>query len=195
MSWYPFDRMAELVFKPVADGYLYRAPSLWLFTRGPHFRVTEAQKAELIVCHRTMLRALFWLIVIGGALGGPLAAAGLHGHGWKMLALCGLVGLAIGYAANVWLVRKVRPMLTQLAPTDERITRGERFKRQVAVFSPRFVIAFGLLSLALTALEVLRGIYGPDGWDLIAVFGTALFGACTIYWAVLYAMKRRHAAA
>jgi MFS family permease len=190
MSWNPFDPMAEAPFKPVAGGYLYQAPSPWLLVRGQRFRVTEAQKAELVIRHRTMLRAVFWLVIIGGALGGALAAAALHDHGWKMLAICGLVGLVMGYPARLWLVLKVRPMLGQLAPTDERITGWDRFKRQAVVFPPRFVMAFGLLSLALTALEVARGISGPEGWDSIAVFGTALFGLCTIYWAVLYVMHR-----
>jgi MFS family permease len=187
MSWNPFDRMAELPFKPVAGGYLYEAPSPWLLVRSQRFRVTEAQKAELVVRHRTVLRAVFWLIVIGAGLGGPLAAA-MHEYGWRMLAICGLVSLAIGYSAKLWLALKVRPMLVQLTPTDEQITRSDRFKRQAVVFSPRFIVAFGLLSLALTALEVLRGIYGSNGWDFIAVFGTSLFGICTIYWTVLYAM-------
>jgi MFS family permease len=137
-----------------------------------------------------MLRAVFWLVIIGAGLGGALAAAALHDHGWKMLAICGLVGLVMGYPARLWLVRKVRPMLDQLTPTDERITGWDRFKRQAVVFPPRFVMAFGLLSLALTALEVARGLTGPNGWDSIAVFGTALFGLCTIYWAVLYVMHR-----
>jgi MFS family permease len=190
MSWNPFDPIAEAPFKPVAGGYLYQATSPWPFVRGQRFRVTEAQKAELVIRHRTMLRAVFWLTLIGGAVGGVLAAAVIHDRGWKMLAICGLVGLAMGYPARLWLVRKVRPMLGQLAPTDERITGWDRFKRQAVVFSPGFLLAFGLLSLALTALEVWSGISGSNGWDTTTVFGTALFGFCTIYWAVLYAMRR-----
>lgn len=186
MSWNPFAQMAELPFKPVAGGYVYQAPSPWLLMGGRRFRVTEAQKTELVARHRSMMRALFWLVVVGGAIGGPIAAAFMHDQGWKMLVTCGLVGLAIGYAANMWLVLKVRPMLGQLTPTDERITRSDKFKRQALVYSPRFMIVFGLLSLALTALEVWRGVSGPHGWDFIAVFGTALFGACTVYWAALY---------
>jgi MFS family permease len=185
--------MAQIVFKPVAGGYIYRAPNPWLFGRGPHYRVDEAQKAELAGRHRSMLRTLFWLIVAGGALGGPLAAGFLGDHGWKTLAVCGLIGLVIGAVVNFTLVLKVRPILAGLTPTTETMTQGDVLKRQADVFSPRFVIGFMTLSLAMLALVASRGIF--DGWDPNTVFGTLLFGACTAYWIVLYVMKRMRAAA
>jgi MFS family permease len=190
MSWYPFDGMAELVFKPVMGGYIYRAPSLWIFG-GRHYRVNEAQKSELVMRHRSMLRILFWTIVAGGATAGPIAGAFMLHHGWAALGVSVLVGLMMGFVINWWLVRQVRPILAPLTPTSERITRGELIHRQAAVLSPAFLIGFGALSLAMFALSALRGVYGAQGWDFSAVIGTLLFGACTIYWSVLYVMKRR----
>jgi hypothetical protein len=189
----PLDGMEETVFKPVSGGYIYRAPSPWLFFGGQNYRVDETQKRELASQHRWMLRWTFWLIIIFGAAGGPVAAGFSYNHGVAALVASLLVGLVIGVALNEALVLKVRPIVAGLAPTSETVTRGDVFARQVAVFSPRFVIGFGVLSLVLFALSLTYGLTGPEGWNVNAVVGTVLFGACTIYWTVLYMMKRRRA--
>ena len=189
--WFSFDGMEEVAFKPRADGFVYRPPNPWLFGRGRYYLVNDAQKSELALCHRRMLLVLFWLIVVGGAVAGPLASMFAAGPAWVTLAFAILIGLAIGFCANLWLVLKVRPIIAGLMPTDERITQADTFKRQMSVYSPRFIVGYGVLSLVLFALSVWDGMYGPTGWNLYPVVGTALFGASTIYWAVLFLAQRR----
>ena len=53
--WNPFDGMEELTFRPVEGGFLYRAPSPWLFGRYRHYFVNTEQKATLASAHRTTM--------------------------------------------------------------------------------------------------------------------------------------------
>ena len=40
-------QIEALVFKKVAGGYVYRAPNPWLFGKGRHYLVSEAQKEKI----------------------------------------------------------------------------------------------------------------------------------------------------
>ena len=73
--WNVFDAMVEISFKPTMGGFVYRAPSLWPFASGRHYLVNEQQKAILAGYHLGMFRTLFWLIVVGAGIAGPLAGA------------------------------------------------------------------------------------------------------------------------
>ncbi len=189
--WFSFEGMEQVAFKPSGEGFIYRAPNPWLFGRGRYYRVNQAQKSALAQYHRRMLLAMFWMIVGGGAVAGPLAGAYASTQPWITLGLAMLVGLAIGFAGNLWLFVKVSPIIASLTPTDERITQTDTFKRQINLYSPRFIVGYGVLSFVLLALSVSDGMYGSTGWSIYPLVGTALFGACTIYWAVLYVAQRR----
>ena len=116
--WNVFDAMVEIAFKPTVGGYVYRAPSLWPFASSVHYLVNEQQKAVLTGYHLGMFRTLFWLIVVGAGVGGPLAGAFLSGGLWLKLGISLLVGLAMGLGASTWLVRKVRPIIAGLEPSE-----------------------------------------------------------------------------
>jgi hypothetical protein len=191
----PFDGMEELAFKPVAEGYIYRAPNPWLIGRGRHYIVSETQKSEIAIHHRHMMRALFWAIVVGSGSAGSLSSLLVHEHGWQVLAISAAVGIVIGMVGNTWLACKIRPIIATLTPTSERISQYDVLKRQTAVYPFRFTVGFGVLSLVMLALAAARGAYGPEGWDLYAVLGTVLFSVCTLYWMALYMAKRRAAVA
>jgi len=193
--WNPFNGMEQVVFKPVTEGYVYRAPNPWIFGRGRYYLVNENQKAELIVHHRWVVRLTFWMIVIAAAIGTPLAAPFLSDHSWMTMAGCVLVGLAIGLVLNLALVNKVKPIVAGLTPTSSRITRTDVFRTQVAFMSPRAMLGFAVLDFALFALVVAGAVYGPRGWDLTAMGGTALFGIGMVYFAALYVAKCRQARA
>ena len=193
--WSPFDGMEQIVFKPVAEGFVYRAPNLWVVGPSHYYLVNETQKSELATHHRSMMRFLFVLIVIGGASAGLFTSTLAHTQGWPALAGGMLIGLAIGVAVNLWLAHKVQPIVAHLTPANDKITRGDVFRRQAAVHSPRFIAGFGILSFVMLALSAGSGMFGPDRWDVTAIAGTALFAACTIYWIALYVAKRRNASA
>jgi len=187
--WNPFDGMEQVAFKPVTEGYVYRAPNPWLFGRGRYYRVNENQKAELTVHHRWVMRVTFWAIVIAAGVGGPLAAPLFSEHSWMMMAFAVLVGFAIGLAINRALFLKVSPIVTGLTPASGRITQRDVFKTQVAVMSRRTMLGFAVLDLALFAMVVAGAMTGSRGWDLTAMVGAVLFGAGMVYFATLYVAK------
>ena len=85
--WFSFEGMEQVAFKPSADGFIYRAPNPWLFGRGRYYLVNQAQKSELARYHRRMLLAMFWMIVGGGAVAGPLAGLFAPTRPWITLGL------------------------------------------------------------------------------------------------------------
>ena len=184
--WHPLDGMQELSFKPVTGGYLYRAPSPWLFGPTQHYVVTEEQKAALAAQHRAMLRQAFWVIIAMGALAAPLTSLFPPTQGIPFIAASMLIGLAIGLFLNTLLVRKVKPVLTGLAPSAQRITQRDMFGKQAQTFSRRYVLGFAALSFVMLALSAARPIFDPAGRDIIAIIGVVLFGLATIYWCALY---------
>jgi hypothetical protein len=186
--------MEELWFKRVPEGWLYRAPSPWLLGPARHYLLDEAQKTELAGLHRRGWRLLVLAIVVVVAAAVPLTSAEL-GHPLAVLAAHALIGLTIGVLWNAYLVRTVRPVIAGLTPTAQRITRGEAIETQIAVFSGKHLVLFGLLSTALFALVTLPPLLGSEGWDFWSVCGAVLFGTGAAYWFALYAAKRRRAAA
>src|SRR4051812_47382053 len=70
--WNIFDGMVEASFKPVAGGFIYRAPSLLPFVSGTYYKVDQEQKAKLTGYHVNMLAVLFCLIIVAAGIGGPL---------------------------------------------------------------------------------------------------------------------------
>jgi hypothetical protein len=193
--WHPLDGMQELSFKPVTGGYLYRAPSPWLFGPTQHYLVTEEQKAALAAHHRAMLRQAFWLIIVMGALAAPLASLFPPTHGVSFIGASILIGLVIGFLLNGLLVRNIKPIIAGLMPSAERITQRDMFGKQAQTFSRRYVLGFAALSFVMLALSAARPMFDPAGRDMIAIVGVVLFGLATIYWcAMLVAQCWREAA-
>jgi hypothetical protein len=191
--WFPFRDMEQIAFKRVPEGYVYRAPNPWLIGRSRYYVVNAEQKAELSACHRQMWRHLFWAIVIGAGVAVPVAAPRFEEHSVVTLGISVLIGLVIGFAVNLHLAGKVRPLLAGLTPTAERITQSDAFKTQVAVFSRGYLIGFALLSFALFVLTMLAPLTGAR-WDFTTLIGAPLFGFGAIYWLVLYVAKRNRSA-
>jgi FtsH-binding integral membrane protein len=192
--WNPFEGMEELVFKPLERGrYLYSAPKLWLFGPARNYTANAEQKAMLAAAHRTTMRQTFWAIVVGALAFAPLAGVFLPSHSnARQLAYLGvavLVGLAIGLALNVLLLRRVKPIIATLTPSSERITRRDMVGIQANTFSRGYVLGFTALSFVMLALAAARPIFDPAGRDLIAVVGITLFGLCTVYWCAVYIAK------
>src|SRR6202040_113302 len=77
-------QIEALVFKKVAGGYVYRAPNPWLFGKGRHYLVSEAQKeeiAEILKLKWPLLSTaivMAFIVVAGGASG--VAAWGFSRH-------------------------------------------------------------------------------------------------------------------
>jgi hypothetical protein len=194
--WFPFDGMEEMSFKRVPEGWVYRVPNPWLLGRSRYYLVSEKQKSEIAGHHRRMWLILLLGIAVITAVGAPLTLAGFDEQQVVLsLATAALLGLIVGFAANAWLCRTIRPIIANLTPTTQRITQSEVLNTQIAVFSRGYMLFFGSLSLLLFALIALQPLLTSAGWDARSLCGALLFGAGTIYWFALYIAKRRQSVA
>ena len=194
--WFPFDGMEEMSFKRVPEGWVYRAPNPWLLGRSRYYLVSEKQKSEIAGHHRRMWHFLLLGIAVIAAVGAPLTLAGFDDQQVVLsLATAALLGLIVGFVANAWLCRTIRPIIADLTPTTQRITQSEVLNTQIAVFSRGYLLFFGSLSLLLLALIALQPLLTSAGWDARSLCGALLFGAGTIYWFALYIAKRRQSVA
>lgn len=194
--WFPFDGMEEMSFKRVPEGWVYRAPNPWLLGRSRYYLVSEKQKSEIAGHHRRMWLFLLLGITVIAAVGAPLTLAGFDEQQVVLsLATAALLGLIVGFVANAWLCRTIRPIIADLTPTTQRITQSEVLNTQIAVFSRGYLLFFGSLSLLLFALIALQPLLTSAGWDARSLCGAMLFGAGTIYWFALYIAKRRQSVA
>jgi hypothetical protein len=194
--WFPFDGMEEMSFKRVPEGWVYRVPNPWLLGRSRYYLVSEKQKSEIAGHHRRMWLFLLLGIAVIAAVGAPLTLAGFDEQQVVLsLATAALLGLIVGFAANAWLCRTIRPIIANLTPTTQRITQSEVLNTQIAVFSRGYLLFFGSLSLLLFALIALQPLLTSAGWDARSLIGALLFGAGTIYWFALYIAKRRQSVA
>lgn len=194
--WFPFDGMEEMSFKRVPEGWVYRVPNPWLLGRSRYYLVSEKQKSEIAGHHRRMWLFLLLGIAVIAAVGAPLTLAGFDDQQVVLsLATAALLGLIVGFVANAWLCRTIRPIIADLTPTTQRITQSEVLNTQIAVFSRGYLLFFGSLSLLLFALIALQPLLTSAGWDARSLFGALLFGAGTIYWFALYIAKRRQSVA
>jgi hypothetical protein len=188
--------MEEMSFKRVPEGWVYRVPNPWLLGRSRYYLVSEKQKSEIAGHHRRMWLFLLLGITVITAVGAPLTLAGFDEQQVVLsLATAALLGLIVGFAANAWLCRTIRPIIANLTPTTQRITQSEVLNTQIAVFSRGYLLFFGSLSLLLFALIALQPLLTSAGWDARSLCGAMLFGAGTIYWFALYIAKRRQSVA
>jgi hypothetical protein len=193
--WIPFSGMEEMAFKRMPGGYLYRAPNPWLVGSGRYYLLNEQQKSEIAVRVQRMWRYFAAAIAIVVAVAVPLSMRWVDQHPFVFLGATALVGLVMGLCLNVYLANAVQPLVAGLTPTDQRISQREGFITSVTVFPKGTIIFYGLLSLVLFALNATRPIMGWSEWAPISVFGAILFGACTLYWIVLFVAKHRQSAA
>jgi len=188
--------MEKMSFKRVPEGWVYRAPNPWLLGRSRYYLVSEKQKSEIAGHHRRMWLFLLLGIAVVAAVGAPLTLAGFDDQQVVLsLATAALLGLIVGFVANAWLCRTIRPIIADLPPTTQRIAQSEVLNTQIAVFSRGYLLFFGSLSLLLLALIALQPLLRSAGWDARSLCGALLFGAGTIYWFALYIAKRRQSVA
>jgi hypothetical protein len=163
--WFPFDGMEEMSFKRVPEGWVYRVPNPWLLGRSRYYLVSEKQKSEIAGHHRRMWLFLLLGIAVIAAVGAPLTLAGFDEQQVVLsLATAALLGLIVGFVANAWLCRTIRPIIADLTPTTQRITQSEVLNTQIAVFSRGYLLFFGSLSLLLFALIALQPLLTSAGW-------------------------------
>jgi hypothetical protein len=210
-KWYA--RANESSFKPTEGGYVFQAPSPWIFARPSYYLVSAAKKAE-ISAHLERWRLLLFLPLLGmiclivPAIAFPSLLLPLYrqlGAGLFPLFLFAAFTLLIVpliAVPQIYLARALRPLLADAPRTDERIKVAEQFPMIAAAVSTKLLViglvgavammfASGLLLLdAFLEGRLLDGhlaggaLVGPS---ILAVMG----GLLTFYFGFLLRLKAK----
>src|SRR5262249_25146651 len=133
--WYPspFDRMEELAFKPVPEGWIFRPPKPWPFSPWRHYLVNEVQKSELSVHLRQGRRvlqramAIMIIVIVMVAMVVPVPPL-INEH--PVITFAGLLvggaaaAFVVAHLAATHMYRAVQPLMAGLQPTTQRSTQG-----------------------------------------------------------------------
>jgi hypothetical protein len=126
-----------VVFKPVLGGYVYRAPNTWLIGPSDHYLVNEAQQSEILTVIRSSSRPVLWVTGLTwlalSLLAGSASVLWAHRSGYNDWGLRGVLLIIVAmfslYPALLisrqLLLFRLRPILTTLPCTNERITNLE----------------------------------------------------------------------
>jgi hypothetical protein len=201
--WY--DGAEEAAFKPVAGGYVFQPPSLlWPFVRPRGYLVNEAQKAELAARLRRQRRRIFLMLVVYVIGFGLTAVVGISGGVQRIspmgfIAIVTVTALAVVLIAivpHIYLVRSLRPLLSDLPRADERITLGDQLHSLAAAISGKLLLLGGIgggLMIIGNIVSIASAIAEDRGGSKLfwSIFGL-LFGVLlTSYFAYLALLKRR----
>jgi len=124
------------VFKPVPGGYVFAPPTGWLFGSRKYYLATEEQKTALLAIFTASSRGVLWIMGIAWIALTALGTAlwlWAHRSGHADPALAGLIAMIATIlsvypalvAGQQMVLRRLRPVLATLSPTNERITALE----------------------------------------------------------------------
>lgn len=188
------DSREAIWFKPVPEGYVFRAPNPWVFGRGKYFLVTEAQKAQLlsVLAARSQSRTLtIFLLCFTAMFSATLAAlaffAGDTLHSLGIFLVTIVITLGSMYAALLITAaptaRRVQPLLADLSPTDQRITAADRrVAAAKAIWLPSHLtlVASQMIISAMFFIQTIHKAGGkPAGiFHNVSTLGSAVAGCC-----------------
>ncbi len=175
--------LEEISFKRAQDGWVFRSPSIWPRRT---YLVTDAQKANLVGPLRRMLAVQFVLIIVIVFVSMNLAENYEPLTRWLIFGIALVAGTFLSW---LYWAFAIRPLVSGLVPTDERITFSDRFKRQATIFPKAVIIVMLLGSLVLFSGSVAVSLHGAR--DLIDITGAAFFGILSVYWIALFVVKQR----
>jgi hypothetical protein len=129
-------QIESVVFKKVADGYLYRAPGLWLFGAGRHYLVNEAQKADIarILKLKQANRPILTGVILGVFLVIVVMAWAYFGYHDREPGFADYFLLFVMLAGSIlallqvfsWVqLYRLQPLLAHLPRSNERISFSE----------------------------------------------------------------------
>ena len=152
--WYA--RANKASFKPIEDGFVFQAPSPWMFARPRYYLVSAAKKEEIsAVLQRWRLLlfmpalgeiCLFLPMILFPSLLSPLykqLGSGLFPFVLFTLFMLLLAPLIV--VPQLYLARGLRPLLASAPLTNERIKFAEQLPI-VAVNAPTKLLVIGLMS-------------------------------------------------
>ncbi len=197
------DFVKFVVFKPVSGGYVYRAPSRWLFGFREHFLVNDAQKAAILATINKSGQLVLWItgiaLILQSALFGTALSLWAHRSGYYTAGLSGVITVIATvlsvYSAFVisrqFLLHRLHPILTGLSPTNDRITNLEErhfIQATSAPLSParlRIAIIAGVVTMtASLGAMIVRAIDsyepGQSEWPALWLANANLSGLLNI---------------
>ena len=213
LKWYA--RANEASFKPTAGGYVFQAPSPWIFARPRYYVVSEAQKAQLLAGLGRWRLLLIAAMVANFALVGsimllmqwwpatfarplvPLAQSlGSFGFILLLFAVFALMTAPVLAMPQVYLAGVLRAGLVGAPLTDERIRISDQLPK-IATSVSRTVLAVGLIAgsvLIVSSLLILLDGYleGHLLRGALQMIPALLFGALlTAYFVYLLRLRAR----
>jgi hypothetical protein len=181
--WYA--RANEASFKPIEGGYVFQAPSPWVFARPSYYSVSAAKKAE-ISARLARWRLLLFLPVLGmicltlPLIVFPSLLSPLYRQlGPSLFPLFLFTAFTLLMAPliavpQIYLARALRPLLADAPRTDERIKLAEQLPMVAAAVSTKWLV-IGLVS-AVTMM-VAGGLLLLDAFLEGRPAGSAFFGS------------------
>jgi hypothetical protein len=186
-------------FKQVPGGFVFRAPSTWLFGRANHYLATETQKHEIVAILAQRRPVLFltmlWLILCLMVAAACLAVWAYTGHDTPttldiavMIAIVAVEVVAGLQLLFWWRLRRLRPILGALRPTEEKITYRDMQAAATDVASVKQLTVVTISSAcACTVFAFSFILYLALGMSLLmALFQlvmAVLMGLITVIWA------------
>jgi hypothetical protein len=206
VRWYARANAAS--FKPIEGGYVFQAPSPWVFARPSYYLVSAAKKVE-ISAHLDRWRLLMFLPALGiiclplpvfffPSLLSPLyRQLGSSLFSLFLFTVVMLLMAALIAVPQVYLARALRPLLADAPRTDERIKFAEQLPMVAAAVSTKWLV-IGLVSAV--AMIVASGLLLLDAFLEGGHAGSALFsssilavigGLLTFYFIFLLRLKAK----
>ena len=206
--WY--ERANEASFKPTEGGYVFQAPSPWMFARPSYYLVSDAKKAEIFACLGRwrlllllpglaipclMLPVTLFPSAIGRLLSPLYQQLGAGLFAPFLFTVLMLLMAPLIVMPQIYLARALRPLLADASPTEERIKLVEQLPKLAAQMSTQLLI-IGLMGAL--AMMVAGGLLLLDAFLEGHVAGSALFsssifvvmgGLLTFYFAYLLKLK------
>ncbi len=115
-KWY--EATFEASFKTVAGGYVFQAPSPWVFGRGRRYLVNDAQKMELLSLMKPkhLRNLMIWLAIALLALAASTVLWAFSGHDQMMTSDALAIFAVIAVSSIVAIVMVTKHDLRRLQP-------------------------------------------------------------------------------
>jgi hypothetical protein len=191
--WWNGEGWENIFFKRVPTGWVFQAPSPWLFGRGRYYLASETQRAEIIaffdhMSWRRIIAALLLATVVCGLMA-PLALW-LIPRLWNSVLLTMLpISIVGGSLINAYFWWTLRPLLAGVPQTTERITFTERLRALAAVVPVGQLILFAILLAVLSVVWALAALTSSS-WQIDDLIGAIGVGLMIVYCCAM--LKAKH---
>src|SRR5262245_52476276 len=176
-------RNPEIHFKPVSGGWVFRAPNPWMLGASPHYLVTDDRKDRIIdavtLPYAPQMAAVAYYAFLAWRV--TIVVVLAYGFGQAIQPVTVIViGLLIGVLpVLVWTVslaaiqrHRLKPVLADASPTNERITYAEMRRAYENSISPEQARSRWFWSAGLCVVTILLAIWNT----LMAIWSTPRHG-------------------